>query len=72
MKSRDRKERDKILRFLIDDLALIEDGCEAALAEIAARAGGAPDGESDAADDAEDDSDAAAETAPLAGGDRTI
>ena len=68
MKSRDRKERAKLLRFLIDDLALIEDGCEAALAEIAERAGGASD---EAEDDAEDESAETAETALLAGAGKT-
>ena len=34
MESRDPKERRDILRFLIDDLALIETGCEAALEEL--------------------------------------
>ena len=39
MKSKDKKEAKKVLRFLIDDLATVETGCEAALAEIASREG---------------------------------
>lgn len=38
MQSLDRKEQNKILRFLIDDIAMIEDGCEEALRDIAERA----------------------------------
>lgn len=38
MESLDGKEKRDILRFLIDDLAIIESGCEAALADIKAKA----------------------------------
>ena len=33
------KEKDKVLRFLIDDFAIVSDNCEAALADIARRDG---------------------------------
>lgn len=35
MQSLDPKEKNKVLRFLIDDIAIIENGCEAALRDIA-------------------------------------
>ena len=39
MKSNDAKEAKNVLRFLIDDFAIVSDNCEAALADIARRDG---------------------------------
>lgn len=42
MESMDAREKRDILRFLIDDLAIIENGCEAALADIKAKSASTP------------------------------